>query len=59
MSQEIKISFITESELHKQEMEKSLDDLFHQTNYRRISTKQEGYSLGEITLIYEDTGVSH
>ena len=59
MSHELKISFKADSELHKQEIEKSLDDLFHQTNYRRKATKQEGEQLGDITLIFEDTGVRH
>ena len=56
---ELKISFIAENESHKREMEKSLDELFNQTNYRRESTKQEGENLKNITIIYKDTGVRH
>lgn len=53
---EFNISFVSESELHKQEVEKWLDDLFNPTSMRRTVTGEKGE---DVTITYEDTGVRH
>lgn len=58
MSWKLNISFLSENETHKQEVEKSLDNMFHSTNLRRMSTK-ESLPEGEVVIVYEDTGVRH
>jgi hypothetical protein len=58
MAWKLNISFLSESEVHKQEVEKSLDGIFHSTNLRRISTKED-LPEGEVVIVYEDTGVRH
>lgn len=58
MSWELNISFESESELHKQEVEQCLDGLFSSTNMRRIGTK-ENLKNQNVVITYEDTGVRH
>lgn len=55
------ISFVAESESHKQAVEKWLDDLFASTSMRRISTNEllRGMPKGKVIITYEDTGVRH
>jgi len=50
------ISFVCESELHKQEIEKWLDDLFNPTSMRRTKTGEKGK---KVIITYEDTGIRH
>lgn len=50
------ISFTSKSELHKQEVEKWLDDLFSPTSMRRTIT---GEKDNNVVITYEDTGVRH
>lgn len=50
------ISFISESELHKQEIEKWLDDLFRPTSMRRTITGEKDKN---VIITYEDTGIRH
>lgn len=52
------ITFIAESESHKREMEKGFDDIFHSTNFRRISTK-EVLLKSQVIITFEDTRVRH
>jgi len=47
------ISFISENESHKQEVEGWLDDLFSPTSMRRTITGEEGK---KVTIVYVDTG---
>ena len=47
------ISFVSESESHKQKVEKWLDDLFHPTSMRRSITAENGR---DVTITYIDTG---
>ena len=50
------ISFKSERESHKQEVEKWLDDLFNPTSMRRTLTGEEGE---DVVITYEDTGARH
>ena len=56
MAYKFNISFVSESESHKQEAEKWLDDLFSPTSMRRTIT---GEKRRNVTITYEDTGVRH
>jgi hypothetical protein len=47
------ILFVSENEIHKQETEKWLDDLFSSTSMRRTITGEKGKN---VVITYEDTG---
>ena len=56
MSWKFDISFVSENELHKQEIEKWLDDLFNPTSMRRTITGEKDEN---VVIAYEDTGIRH